>query len=485
MVPTPQKIVAELWRRGDIGQLLYHDGQRKIDKVFRGAVGALIVFLISRQWGKTFYGVSIANEVAVKNPRARVRIAAALETDLTEFIEPAFEKLFESCPEHLTPRYLRHKKTYIYPNGSSIKLVGLDKKPNGLRGNTIDLIVLDEAGFVSRLDYLYYSVFVPLITHRPNAKILVMTTPPESPDHELWKFVDRAKIEKSFATFTIDENPLLSKEDITRIEREMGGRDATAFQREYLCKRVLEEDKALVPEWRDEYVQEFDPQSDPLYQFWHKYEFMDIGIQRDKTVILFAYYNFLERRLYVLDELDISGVKTTTRLIHDRLREKEAELKFKFKETPKDKEFIDRVHRRIADNSHPLLLNDLGSKGTHFHATDKAKLHEMIGELRVWVRAGRIWVHPRCVQLVGCFSAGVWNKQRLQFEHSKLFGHYDALAAAVYGVRNTNQNTNPLPEDLGRTADSSLWIPPSFRKPRLSELGQDMVGLLGKRKGNK
>ncbi len=396
--------------------------------------GGVLVFNISRQWGKTFFSVVKAITTAIKHPGSRVRIGAAFESDLTEFIEPAFEFALASCPEVLKPRYLQQKKRYLFPNRSTIKLVGLDKKPNGLRGNTIDLIILDEAGFIRRLNYLYDSVIVPLTTHRPNARILIQSTPPESPDHEFWDFVDKAKLEGTYAEFTIDDNPMLTPADIDRLERKLGGRESTAFRREYLCERIVEYERAIVPEWKAEYEIDLDPNTDQRYQFWHKYQFMDIGVQVDKTVCLFGYYNFAEACLYIMDEIDFSGSKTTTDLIAKRLTEKEKEIGY------------ESTYRRIADNSHPLLLNDLSAKGIHFAPTTKEKLHEMVGELRVWVKAGRVKVHKRCKQTIGCLNSGIWNDKRSEFERSKTFGHFDAVAALIYGVRNVDVWSNPVPQ---------------------------------------
>lgn len=453
-----------LWARGDIEGLLLHEGQQIIDERFCSLERQLIVLNISRQFGKSFYGVVKAIATALRKPFQRIRIGAAFESDLTEFIEPAFEQILEACPTRFKPRYIQQKKRYKFKNGSSIKLVGLDKKPNGLRGNTIDLIILDEAGFIRRLDYLYHSVIVPLTTHRPNAKILVMSTPPESPDHEFWEFVDRAKMEGSYLEFTIDQNPMLTKDDIARIEREMGGRESSAFQREYLCKRIIEQERAIVPEWNSLYVRAHDPK-DEMYQFWHKYWSLDIGVQLDKTVCLFAHYDFRHSRLCVEDEVDISGVKTTTDLIEKRLHEKSREIGY------------DEPYRRIADNSHPLLLNDLATRerGIAFSATDKAKLHEMVGELRVWVRMGRVHVNPKCKQTLGCLESGVWNEKRDQFARSKVYGHYDALAALVYLVRNIDQWTNPIP-DWFINPDRM----PMKKRSELSPLGQDMKSLFSR-----
>ena len=481
------KALAELWRRGEVADLLFHRGQRRIHQMFQSLSGAVLVFNISRQWGKTFFGVVVAIMWALKHPGSRIRIAAAFESDLTDFIEPAFEVALSTCPLHLRPRYVLHRKRFIFPNGSIIRLVGLDKKPNGLRGNTIDLIVLDEAGFISRLNYLHDSVIVPLTTHRPNARIMLLSTPPESTDHEFWDFVDKAKLEGAYAEFTIDENPMLTPERIAEIERKyVGGRESTAFQREYLCRRVVESQRAIVPEWRQEYEQAFETSQDPLYQYWHKYESLDIGVQIDKTLCLFAHYNFRQSRLYIEHEVDVSAVKTTTRIIGRSIIDKEVKIGWsKVREIPDQRnpnDFVylydhDGLYRRIADNSHPLLLNDLSDKGCHFAQTDKAKLHEMVGEVRVWVQSGRVVVHPRCKQLLGCLNSGIWNKQRSEFERSKVFGHYDALAALVYLIRNVDQYTNPIPDSV---ANPNAWLTRQKPSP-LSETGKGIGGLFTRR----
>lgn len=455
--------VAKLWQRGDVEEFLFHEGQQFINQVYENSPGGLLVFNISRQWGKTFFSVVKAITTAIRQPGSRIRIGAAFESDLTEFIEPSFEAALATCPEALRPHYVQQKKRFLFPNGSTIKLVGLDKKPNGLRGNTIDLIILDEAGFIRRLNYLYDSVIVPLTTHRPNARILIQGTPPESPDHEFWDFVDRAKAQNTYAEFNIDKNPMLKPEDIERLEIKLGGRDTTAFRREYLCEKIIEAERAIIPEWKKEFEVEFDPNTDPQYQFWHKYQAMDIGVQVDKTICLFAYYNLRQATLYIMDEVDISGTKTTTDLIASKLLEKETEIGY------------ENTYRRIADNSHPLLLNDLSSKSIHFAATDKAKLHEMVGELRVWVRSGRVKVHKRCKQMIGCLNSGIWNEKRDQFERSKVFGHYDALAALIYLIRNLDTWTNPVPAWFENPDRMPL---PNYGQVKvLSPMGQDIKSL--------
>jgi phage FluMu gp28-like protein len=159
----------ELWLRGNLDWKL-HKAQEILNQVFREARGQLFVGNCSRQWGKSYWGVVKACEVALSTPKAQIRYGAAFQSDLVDFIIPAFEKVIEDAPDECKPKRVGH--FYIFPNGSRIKLVGLDKNPNGLRGNTLDLIIIDECGFVTNLDYIYKSVIIPATLHRPNCKII-------------------------------------------------------------------------------------------------------------------------------------------------------------------------------------------------------------------------------------------------------------------------------------------------------------------------
>lgn len=461
-----------LWERGEIESLFFHSGQRTIDKVYRDAPGAVVVFNISRQWGKTFFGVTKAITLALKKKGAKIRVAAALETDLAEFVEPAFEVVLARCPHYLRPKYIQSKKRYVFKNGATIKLVGLDKKPNGLRGNSIDFIILDEAGFINRLNYLHTSVIVPLITHKPDAKILLLSTPPESPDHEFWDFVARAKLDGAYCEFSIDENPLLTPQDIARIEREMGGRHTTAFQREYLCKRIIETERALIPEFNAE-LHEKATARPAYFKFLHTYEGLDTGV-RHKTVELLGYYDFPRSVVVVEDEIVLSGSEVTTRNIKLRTREKEQELGYT------------ELYRRVADNNNLILIQDLGSDdsesgpGLYFMPTSKDSLEAMVNKVRLWFKDNRVEIHPRCKILLGTLTAGLWNKKRDDFAVSTVFGHCDALAALMYLIRNIDVSTNPIPDHFSHPADSAYWLRPA-KKPQLSELGQDLAQLFKKK----
>lgn len=439
------------WKRGLLEYKL-HKGQLIIDEALKASQKKLFVLNISRQYGKTYWLVLTALRHAIKNPKSVIKIGTAFLTDLEEFIIPAFDKILEDCPEEIlsTIKYDKTRSKFTFANGSQIKLVGLDRKPNGLRGNTIDMILLDECAFITNLEYLYKSVIVPTTIHRPNARIIIVSTPPRSPDHFFVELCKRAEFEGGYAHFTVYDNPMLTKEIIDSLIAESGGTDTTDWKREYLAEFVTDSNYQIIPEWKDEYIQTYEPTEWDAY--YHRYASMDLGV-RDFTATLFGVYDYKKATLYVQDELTMSGHEMTTILLKDAIRAKEAEI------------FKDRkAYRRVADNNNLMLLQDLGTlHGLHFHPTNKDTIEAMVNEVRMLVNAGRVRIDPRCKMLLGCLKYGIWNEKRNEFARSTIYKHFDHLAALVYMIRNLDQYTNPIPADY-KISTATHYVPQTIRE---------------------
>jgi len=437
-------IEQELFRRGVLTYKL-HAGQLVIEQSFNQLNGKLFVADCSRQLGKSTWAACKAIETAIRIPNCRIRVATAFLTDLEQFIMPAFEFALDNCPQDIEPRFYAQKKEYYFPNGSKIRLVGLDRKPNGLRGNRLDLVILDEAGYISRLDYLYGSVLIPATTHTPHARIIMLSTQPASPDHEFIVFCDRAEAEGGYVKLDIFKNPLLNKEQIDKLAEECGGYESTAFRREYLCERVVEEGRAIIPEFRERH-HVAPTVIGPYHHFWHKIESLDSGV-RDQTACLFGYYDFLNAKLVIEHEFYLQGDKVTTKAIAQKVTQVESELGWT------------SVYRRVADNDNLILVQDLDSEfNLSFYPTNKDELHAMVNKVRLWMQAGRIQIHPRCTHLIGNLKSGIWDKNKKQFDRSRTYGHFDALSALVYMVRNVPDNDNPVPVGYGMPMSDTLII---------------------------
>jgi hypothetical protein len=427
----------EKWHRSNLTYLL-HDGQKIIDTTFKEIKGQLFVANISRQWGKSFWAVSKCIQLALSKPKCRIKYGTAFQTDLVEFILPTFDAVLQECPESIKPKYKVQGSKWVFPNGSEIKLVGLDKSPNSLRGNVIDMIVIDEAGFVDNLQYIYSSIIVPATLHRPNCKIVFISTPPATPAHPFGDFIQMAEVQDSYVKLDIYTNPRITEADIERMAAAMGGKNSTTFRRECLCELVLDEDLALVKDWKDDFIQV--APKDMYYEFYHRYVGMDLG-RKDHTALIFGYYDFKKATLFIQDELTMNGPAWTTITLKDAVLEKEKEL------WGENKPF-----RRVSDNNNPHLIMDLNSlHNVHFMETNKESLEAMVNEVRIMVGNGQVIIDPKCKMLIGCLKYGIWDKNRKEFARNKVYGHYDHFASLMYLIRNLAKHTNPIPAVFNET----------------------------------
>lgn len=443
MLTPRQKAIREKWHRGDIKYLL-HSGQKVIQAKMEASTGQLFVANVSRQFGKSYWAVTCAVQLAMRKKGSRIKYATAFHTDLVEFIIPTFQSVLEDCPFHLRPVWKVHGSKWCFPNGSEIKLVGLDRTPNSLRGNVIDMIIIDEAGFVENLDYIYSSVIIPATTHRPDCKIILISTPPATPAHPFVEFIQRAEPQNAYIRMEVYDNPRINEVDIERLARAVGGKHTTTFRREFLCELILDEDLALIPEFSDDIVGEL-----PIsiyHELYHKYVGMDLG-RRDHTALVFGYYDFKQAVLQIEDEITMAGPTWTTVTLKDEVIAKEQALWGDHK-----------PFRRISDNNNPHLIMDLNALyGVHFVETSKESLEAMVNEVRIMVGSGHIRIHPRCKMLIGCLKYGLWDKNRKEFARNKIYGHFDHLAALIYLVRNLAKNSNPIPIDFGHDHTRS-WM---------------------------
>lgn len=434
----------DAWINGTYSDLILSDAQKKIKKVFDGIHDPTFVVECSRQLGKTYFACYLADKTARENPGCQVRLATAFYVDIEPIIIPNYKNVLKTCPDDLQPKYKRG--TYTYDNGSQVILVGLDKNPNKLRGNRIRLIIIEEAGFVDsdKLQYVVESIVAGAQLRERDARTVLISTPPEEgQDHYFCELADLMEVRGSYIKLTIDQSGLPA-EAIRIFEKKLGGRQSIAFRREGLCERIVDQTRVIIPEWKDEYVQE--SPIDEFFPYYHKYAGMDLG-RVDKTALIFGYYDFKKATVFIQDETALTGPDWTTITLKDEILKIENHLWGE--KTP---------YRRISDNNNPHLIQDLNSlHQIYFIETTKESLEAMVNELRVMVGAGLLRVTPKCKYLLGCLKYGVWDKHRKEFARSKAYGHFDHLAALIYFVRNLDKASNPIPMDHNKPGHKA-WL---------------------------
>jgi len=461
--------VYESWKRGFLAWKL-RAAQIKMWQAFRKSEGLTNVINSSRRLGKSFLMCTIAIEDAIRNPGAPIRFAAPSQKSLKKILNPLINQIISDCPAEFRPNYRSVDFMWKFPNGSEIHISGANQgHAENLRGTKALRCLIDEAGFVDDLEYLVKDVLTPQLIDT-NGSLLMSSTPPPTPAHDFHQFAEEAKINGHYSEYDIYQSGY-RPDVIQKFCREAGGESSTTWQREYLCKFVVDENLAITPEFRDTMVQEY-PRS-PLYKFYTAYEGMDTGFV-DYSAILFGYYDFAAAKVVIENEAIIHGPTMTTETLATAIRQNEQSLY--------GEKVSSGMIRRISDNNNLILIQDLGLlHKLPFIPTTKDELPAMVNELRLLIGSGRLVVHPRCKQLIGCLKYGVWSTTkskmvRRQFARSKVYGHFDALAALIYLVRNIDYNHNPIPVDLNVSEDTH-YIAEDFRKRKEHENLRAIIGL--------
>lgn len=432
-----------LWKRGTL-DFLFDTTQLEMKQAFDKSESKKFLFLCARRLGKSYLCCGISAEAATRKKTKIIYLTSTFKA-VREIVKPIFDKLFESCPAALRPKYKTQEGKYLFPNGSEILLFGSDRNPDSARGQEADLIVIDEAGFVENLSYMVSSVFVPM-TMMTNGRILMATTPPKSTDHDFIGYLAEARATNSYVKKTIYDCPRVTPKMIQEYMDECGGENSNEWRREYLCEEIMDEERTVIPEWTQE-KQALLIRDIPREPWADKYVGMDLGFV-DDTALVFCWYDFLGARLVVEDELIIR--KQNTQDIAAAIRTKEREL------------WPDAdIYKRVADTNNPQLIYDLASlHRLPFIPADKSYSKDSgINKLRLMIARNQIIVHPRCTNLIAQLQYCRWKgHEKVTFDRSERFGHFDLVDALIMAANNLNISRNPVPTTVDVHAQ---YIPPT------------------------
>lgn len=455
---TQDEARAALWRLGRLRYRLFPD-QREVYDLIRAFLDSPETrfedfwFDISRQWGKTFIGLLVSTECAIRNPGWLIGYTAATRAALWQFVKPNMDTLLTDCPADLMPTWNGLTNDYIFANGSRIHLAGVNNgHENDARGPKRNLMVNEEAGFVDRFSYLHDSVELPMLT-TTGGRILNITTPAETPAHEAHSYMLKCRERGHYIKRTIEDNRHLSDAAKAKIIAEAGGRASTTARRELFCEWITDETRAIVPEYTealDAEVAASEPVS-PTYET--PTVAMDVGFE-DFHHILFGYYDFRRGKRVIQAEVRLQ--RATTDRIAAALKETEAKL---WGSPPR------KVPVRWSDTDLRLIA-DLGElHRIQFLPTAKDDKEAQVNALRISLKNKAWHISPSCAALRRQLRLGVWNKGRTEFDRSKEDGHFDAVDAAIYFNRNVDVYANPYPSMPDGVTMATHYVPVEMQQP--------------------
>lgn len=459
-----EALIKRCWEEGDLSYFL-HAGQLELTEQFHDSTGRRYVICCSRRYGKSFWLCVLGITKCINEPGAKVRYAAPTGRMCRSIVEPHMQGILADCPDEMKPKYRRQAGMWEFPNGSEFVMAGCDLGgAERLRGTSTDLGLIDEAGFIDELDYLFEDILLPQLITAENGRILMVSTPARSPAHPFTKYCVQAELDGVYQHRTIFDAPHIRKEVAVEFIDEVGGIESTTARREYLAEVVVDEELAIVPEFfKNEETIVLDEYKTP--EFFDSYVFADFGYN-DLTAVGFYVFDFKKGWLVKVGELEFA--RANTGQIAPAISEMERQL---WGDKPPMMRVADAPLQQLAD------LSDMHN--LPFALARKDDADAALNGLRIGCTNGffRI-VGPACPRTIAHLKHGIWKKNRKDFERSGDFGHFDFVHECIYAVRHVDRSKNPFPLVPGHINHRSHWVPDGLgqRESGNSEAVRQLIG---------
>jgi len=325
----------------------------------------------------------------------------------------------------------------------------------------------DEPGSMTDLDVIVNSIIQPqtlttLKSRGDSIAQVFLGTPAKSPSHPFFFIKEQCKSEGNYVKRTIYDNTALDERTIQIYKNETKTDSNVSWEREYLCMDVVDTENAIIPEFDEKKEQELvlDRERPDHYIL---YGSMDPGFS-DFTAYLIGYYDFINAS-YIIEGEWFANCKNTKE-IAAAIEELENRL---FPNTKMYIRFSDTDPRLIADLS---ILHNL-----QFCKTRKDNKDAQVNYVRNMVASDRLYIHPRCVNLIRQLRSGIWNDQKTKFARTSTDGHFDLLDALVYMLRNVDIHENPYPHKWDGLSHDDHYIDPYKKSNEHETLKEVFLGV--------
>ena len=474
-----------LWSEGDLSYKLDPLQISISEQVRRNwTAHKKIGVLSARQLGKSFWAVTFALEFLIRNPNSIARVIAPTKDKSEEIVEDNLNVVLRDAPPGFINRLSAKNRWHLF-NGSSLRLGALERQyVNKSRGGNAKLIIYEECGFVTGDDFTYGvdSVIGPQLIRSKGHEIFV-SSPSDQPDHPLHTVIapaceahntlfnfmvfqspsisDSALIEAAGRTGTILEVPFVQEirhrvtgpekmtaPQVVQVANQRGINFTDGFMREFMAMVIRPSTLMVIPVFHEAAtVLDFDV---PHVCKWQVV--VDWGGVRDKTVAFLMTYEFNSDTDMVWEE-KVWDENTGTDVIVQGLKEWDAFL---------CKGERSNVPPRWADVPGQLQVDLLNMFDYQVQLPPKQDWLGAVNTMAARFATKKVKIRKRCKFLVGSIKAGMFNKTKTDFARSIEWGHMDALAALMYGIRCLNRES-PY-ESHNAVHNSNIFINPDVFK---------------------
>ena len=417
-----------------------------------------ICILSSRQIGKSYWVMCFALEYLIRNPGTIARVIAPTREKCEEIVEDNLSVILQDVPDGIIGRAASKNRWNLF-NKSSLRIGALERQyVDKNRGGNASLIIYEECGFVKGDDFNYgvNSVIGPQLLRSKGHEIFV-SSPSEQPDHPLHTVIaPSCGVMGTLFEYMVFESPSITESAIMEAAERAGTiltpefmRDmwdlkgkveklhpdhiheiarahhiqlSDGFRREFMAEIIRPASLMVVPTFYEkETVHAF-----KVPNVANRQVVIDWGGVRDKTVALLMAYEYNGDVDLFVDER-VFEPNTSTDIIVQELKQWEDEAP---------------VNVRWADVPGQLQIDLQDRFDYQVHIPQKTNWMGAVNTMAGRFSTKKVKIHPRCRFLIQSVRAGMFNKNRTDFDRSEALGHMDALAAAMYGIRSQNRE-NP------------------------------------------
>jgi hypothetical protein len=510
-----------LWRAGHLEYLL-RPYQRLVYRSIKRelwATGYLkpsprnrrFILEICRRWGKSTLCALVAFELCIQKPGAKVYWAAETSKQVRKILRNVLRPLLYRCPKDMRPKWNSQDSFYAWPNGSEIHIGGCEdeSKADRLRGDGCDLFIIDEAGSIDILDYVYRNLAVFMALDR-NGRVFMPSTPARSPGHAFTTYCVQAEMgDGGYARQDI-YSANFTERQIEELAEDLGGKDTDDWKREALVQRVIDLLRAICPEFSEAGTEDNSSKlcahSDGsgrrcgVHRDEHEGRDHDFRFENTEEAICMPYcvhvddtgevcgvhhdkhgeqiphdfewqierpphaacyagldwgqgdptaaafaYHDFKRALLVYEGEFELTKVPTTIEIAAAITDTESELWSEHFARQTHDVDAQKPHTRVGDTALQILRDLDALHGIYVSPARKDDRDANINDFRVRVKQRRMRIHPRCRKLRAQLKAGIWNKKRSTYERLNGLGHCDIFDAARYLARHVDEQFDPYP----------------------------------------
>lgn len=428
----------ELSLRGDLSWYL-DESQQGIYAHFKNTTENLFVFNACRQIGKSRLIMSIAFMECLTHPNYRVLVVMPTLNQARTVSYKEAEGILKHIPDQVT--YKSTENSYVFNNGSKITVRGAPDSSNAenLRGLTMNLILVDEAGFFKQDLYIYLldSILKPMLLTTRGRLFLASTPPKEGQNHPYVMYANLAQSTDSFVTKTIFDNPRMTVQDIEQKAKESGGPESATFLREYMARLdIVDADFKVIYAFTSD-IEASCVRQYPTPAYINRTVSIDLGFSPDNTGIVLGYYDYINNKYVIQSEAllkraDTANIATT----------------IKYLENITWPDYT--AYRRVTDIDQRLQADLWSLHNLAVSPTPKPKDGNRadINKLNLLIQSNQLIISPSCKDLIFQVKTATYKTQeRLDWGRDASGGHFDLLAALIYFIRNVPTN-NPYPSHI-------------------------------------